>query len=145
MPPSPEETVAANVRQLRVARDLTQGELAAKAGPHLTEQQVWALENGRRRINVTDLTALADALGVSADALMSADPDLLEARLISHAVLLDGGAVEIVEAHDVQLSDGWLNFFLDGERVFFAPADRVLCVRVAGRSGGSELPRVEAP
>jgi len=140
MAPSPEETVAANVRQLRTARGLTQGELAAKARPQLTEQRVWALENRRRRITVTDLIALADALGVAADKLMSADADLLEpeARPIAHAVLLDGGAIEIVEAHDTELSDGWLHFFLNRERVFFAPADRVLCVRITDQPGGSK-------
>lgn len=140
MPPNPEETVAANVRHLRIARGLTQGELAEKAGPPLNEQRVWGLENGRRRLTVTDLTALAGALEVGVGKLMSTDPDDLEPEVqpTAHAVQLDSGAVEVVEAHTTELSDGWLNFFLGNERVFFAPADRVLCVRVAGRTGGSE-------
>lgn len=138
MPPPPEETVAANIRALRTARGLTQGELAEKAGLHLTEQRVWALENGRRRITVADLAALADALEVDADKLLSTDPDDLvtEGRPVSHAVLLDGGTVEVVEAHRTELDDGWLNFYLRDGRVFFAPVARVLGVRVAACPNG---------
>lgn len=142
-----EEIVAANVRRLRTARELTQGELAEKTDGRVNEQRVWALENGRRRFTVVDLASLADALDIDPAVLMSADsaalppapppPPTLPPAPPLHEVTLDTNVIESVQAHTAELSDGWLHFFRDNERVFFAPASRVLHVRVVGQPNGN--------
>lgn len=56
------EVVRENVRTLRVAKELTQAQLANMAD--LPSQAVTEIENGARRVDVDDLIALAGALGV---------------------------------------------------------------------------------
>jgi transcriptional regulator with XRE-family HTH domain len=148
MPPTPEEVVAANVRLLRVARELSQdglAELLVKAGHRQSAMSIWGLENNRRRINVADLVAIADVLDVTPQQLMSSDPDALDPAdpVTTYAVTVEGGETEVVEADRTELDDGWLNFHLRGERVFFAPAARVLCIRVAAHvtANGQEAHR----
>jgi transcriptional regulator with XRE-family HTH domain len=57
------EVVKANIRECRLKRELTQAELAEKAG--LPSQSITEIENGARRVNVDDLVAISSALRVS--------------------------------------------------------------------------------
>ena len=62
------ETVSANVRRLRKEQNLGLRGLATKlaeAGRPLTHSAVDQIEQGKRRVDVDDLIALAAALGVS--------------------------------------------------------------------------------
>lgn len=141
MPPPIETRAAANMRRLREARDMTQfelGERAAKLGHTMNEQRVHGLEVGRRRMNIADLAVVASIFDVTYEQLLSPDPDALFGGppAVSYAVTVDGGMTQVVVADRTEVDpDGWLNFQLHGERVFFAPASRVLCVQVAGGSG----------
>jgi transcriptional regulator with XRE-family HTH domain len=56
------DTFGPRLRELRLSADLTQGQLAAKAG--LTETAVGYLERGLREPTWSTVIALADALGV---------------------------------------------------------------------------------
>jgi transcriptional regulator with XRE-family HTH domain len=141
-PVTPEAIVAVNVVRLREALGITQAELAARtsaAGHGLAKMAIWTIEIGKRRIRVDDLYALAEVLGVTPQCLL--DPDYDPDRSPSpdarqHAVGLDGGTTEPVTADTVEDVGGWLNFYLRGERVFFASSARVLCVRIApGQEG----------
>ena len=58
----------AAVRQLRLQRELTQESLAAAAGMHFT--YVSSVERGERNISLQNIHRLADALEVTASALM---------------------------------------------------------------------------
>ncbi|MCZ4506944.1 helix-turn-helix transcriptional regulator [Streptomyces sp. ActVer] len=144
MPPPIETRAAANMRRLREARDMTQielGERAAKLGHTMNEQRICGLEAGRRRMNVADLSVVAAVFDVTCEQLLSPDPDALFGTppAVSYAVTVDGGMTQVVTADRTEVDpDGWLNFHLRGERVFFAPASRVLCVQVAGGSGNSK-------
>lgn len=57
------ELVRDNIRDCRLKRELTQTELAVKAG--LPTQSITEIENGARRVNVDDLVAISSALRVS--------------------------------------------------------------------------------
>lgn len=66
----------ANVRFLRQAHGLTYRELAvqlAKAGRPIPELGLSRLERGERRIDVDDLVALAQVLGVTPQELLFTD------------------------------------------------------------------------
>lgn len=58
----------ARVRALRVARSLSQEELAQNAGLHRT--YVGGIERGERNISLVNIEKLAAALGVSLDSLL---------------------------------------------------------------------------
>lgn len=58
-----------NVRAARQARGWTQEELAHRTG--LASVQISRIERGRREVRITTLVRLRDALGVSADELLS--------------------------------------------------------------------------
>lgn len=141
MPPTVEQIVIANIRRLREARGLSQaelGNLGAKAGARMSENRIWAVENHRRRVTVNDLAALAEVLGTTPERLMSPDPEEPASTSQRYAVTVDNGAAEtvteVVTADRSEVdADGWLNFYLRGERAFFTPAARVLCVRAAGQ------------
>lgn len=60
--------IAANLRALRLERDLTQAELAERAG--YDDRFIQYIEAGPRNLTVDSLVAVADALGVSVDLLM---------------------------------------------------------------------------
>jgi len=51
------------VRQLRMVRDLSQEELAYKAGVHRT--YLGGIERGERNPSLRNIAAIADALGIS--------------------------------------------------------------------------------
>ena len=55
--------VGRRVRELRTAQELSQEELAARAGLH--RNYVGSVERGEREIGVTSLARLAGALGLS--------------------------------------------------------------------------------
>lgn len=59
------------VRQLRLARGLSQEALAELAGLHRT--YVSSLERGQRNVGLDNIHALADALGVTPASLFAAD------------------------------------------------------------------------
>lgn len=141
MPPEIEIRAAANMRRLRESRGLTQAdlaELASKVGHDINTGRVWALETDRRRMNVADLAAVAAVFNVTCEQLLSPDPDVLfgGSPAVSHAVTLDDGTTEVVVADRSEADpDGWLNFYLRGERVFFAPTARILCCRTVEEAG----------
>jgi transcriptional regulator with XRE-family HTH domain len=58
------------IRECRIAKAWSQEELAHQAGLHRT--YIGAVERGERNITVRNLWALADALDVTADALLQA-------------------------------------------------------------------------
>jgi y4mF family transcriptional regulator len=62
-------TFGDQIRARRIALDLTQDELARKAG--LSKGFLSDLENGKRNVSAEKLLDVARALGVSIDALMS--------------------------------------------------------------------------
>jgi transcriptional regulator with XRE-family HTH domain len=131
-PEACESIVAANVKRLREAADLTQAELAervTKAGYNLGEMAIWSIENGKRRIRVGDVFALAAVLGSTPQQLLDPEaPSAGVARL--YTVVLDGGVKEEVTADRADADeDGWFNFYLDSERVFAAVASRILGIR----------------
>lgn len=69
-PPIPEERkiLAANLRQLRAERGISQEELADRAGLHRI--YVESVERSERNISIDDIAKLADALGVEASELL---------------------------------------------------------------------------
>lgn len=109
-------TVAATVRRLRFARDLTLPGLSAEVAKHgwaLSGQVLCKIENGRlaedgtpasqytRSITVDDLVALAAALDVTPMALLdgTAEPDVQGAgcRSVSMAEELDAAVRDVAE------------------------------------------------
>jgi transcriptional regulator with XRE-family HTH domain len=67
------QRVARNIRILRQYRNLSYAELArrlAAAGHPILDTGLMKLEKGDRRVDVDDLTALAEALQVEACALL---------------------------------------------------------------------------
>jgi transcriptional regulator with XRE-family HTH domain len=64
-----ERVLAANVRRLREAQDLTQEKLAQKAG--LAMRYVSGIERGEENPTVSTLAKLAKALGVHPSVLLS--------------------------------------------------------------------------
>ncbi|MGW0920069.1 helix-turn-helix domain-containing protein [Streptomyces sp. NPDC002755] len=137
MTKSPDEVVAENARRVREYRGLTQArvaELAAEAGYELGEMAVWSLEKGRRKTKISDLYALGSALGVAPESLLREGFDMEGGPAeVDYEVRLDGGTIESVTADTSYVdSDGWINFFRRGQRVFFAPSSRVLCCRAGG-------------
>jgi transcriptional regulator with XRE-family HTH domain len=126
-----EAIVAANVRRLRETLGLSQTELARRAAIGSSDMAVWGIENGKRRVNVADLCALADALGTTPATLLAPDAELA-GPIRQYEVCIDGGITETVAADDIEADDyGLLHFFLRGERVFFTSVAHVLCVREA--------------
>ncbi|MEV6504768.1 helix-turn-helix transcriptional regulator [Streptomyces sp. NPDC051642] len=124
--PSREAVVAANVQTLRKRLGLSQTELGTRAG--FGEMAVGNIENGKRRVNVDDLYALADALGATVQHLLNPDCSPFPAEQ-QYEVWLDGDVAQLVTADTVEPDgEGWLNFYLRGDRVFFAAVPRVLCV-----------------
>ena len=134
--------VADNVRRLREQRGLTQGrvaELAKTAGHNLGEMSLWGLENGRRYVRVADLCALAAVFDVAPEDLLRKDFNTEPAvKATAYQVALDGGHTETVVANQSFVDDDqWINFYLRGERVFFAPASRVVCCRITEEGGNA--------
>lgn len=138
MPEILDEVVAANVRRLREHRGLSQArvsELAVEAGYRLSEVAVWGLENGRRRIRVVDLYALGAALEVAPDVLLRGDFQPGAVRpAVAYLVAVDGGTQEVLADESFVDDDQWINFYLRGDRVFFAPSTHVQYCRRIGEA-----------
>lgn len=134
--PNPEAIVAANARRLREARGWTQAaaaRLITESGYEMGEMALWGLENSRRRIKVADLFGLAAAFEVTPESLLSPDSDSDQPQSTQYEVTVAGGLVRTVTADDTGIGDGFLNFYLRGARVFFAPVAGVLCVQIAAQ------------
>lgn len=61
--------VGANIRKARLAAGLTQEELAERSG--FSQQYISGLEHGKRNPTIVSLYELAQALGVSHEALVA--------------------------------------------------------------------------
>lgn len=137
---TPERAVAANARQLREAHGYTQervAQLMTEAGFGIGEMALWALENGRRRIKVSDLSGLAAVFGVSPGSLLTESPEPAEALPPEYEVAVIGGSSCTVTADSTDVDDhGFLNFYVGGARVFFAPVAAVLFCRLAEEPSG---------
>lgn len=67
--PKPQRIVAKNVRRFRLERDLTQRELADRAGMHRT--YIGFIERGERKISVNILYDIAEALDLDVRRLVA--------------------------------------------------------------------------
>src|SRR5690606_3334380 len=72
-------TIGKRIRSARTAKGMTLDELGAAIGR--AASQVSVLENGKREPRISDLTAVARALGVSLDDLLSPAPPNRRAAL----------------------------------------------------------------
>ena len=63
-----QKVIAANIKRLRLAKDISQEELAHICGYHRT--YVGMIERGERNISIATLEALAGALGVEPQRLL---------------------------------------------------------------------------
>jgi transcriptional regulator with XRE-family HTH domain len=64
--------VAKNVKRVRIAKGLTQEELAVRSG--FSQQYISGLENGQRNPTVVTLYELAQSLGTSHLELLTSNP-----------------------------------------------------------------------
>lgn len=76
------------LRDLRLERDLTQGEVGEAIG--VTPQAVSKWENENGLPDVVQLIPLADYFGVTVDALLGHDPDKDEREILAHIERLEG-------------------------------------------------------
>lgn len=123
------ERVAANVKLLRARRGWTQGELAERAG--LTENRVWALEGGKRRMAVDDVEAFASALEVTPARLLSDEPEPTPDPL--YEVTVEGGVTQDVAADTITPDEHMTVFYLRGTTAFLAPTARILGIRLLSK------------
>lgn len=81
------KVVAANLRELRARRNLTQDQVARAVGCHESAVSRW--ESGTRLPPCTDIIELADLFGVSCDELLGRreQPVLAGAALVDQALL----------------------------------------------------------
>lgn len=75
------------LRDLRLERDLTQGEIASEIGVSPQAISKWETENGLP--DVTQLIPLADFFGVTVDYLLGHDPDKNEREILAHLKRLE--------------------------------------------------------
>lgn len=128
---TPAERVAANLKLLRTRRGWTQAELAANSGA--SENRIWGLEVGRRRVTVNDLAQFAEVFGVTPERMLSNDPeaeDTIEERDPVYEVTVDGGLTHSVNAGTVDTGETWTAFYLRGVQTFLAPTARILGIRL---------------
>lgn len=74
LPPTAARTLAARLKQLRLARDLTRAELADRSG--ISTPSIWAWETGRTVPRLNSLETLAKGLGVSVSELQIGAGDM---------------------------------------------------------------------
>ena len=67
------QEIGARLKQARLERNMTQGQLAEAAGSSISFLS--NLENGRQAMNILTLTALLDSLNISADWLLNNETD----------------------------------------------------------------------
>jgi len=70
-----DELVGANIRQLRTAAGLSQGELASRLGESYRQQTLLKIEKGSRPLRLTEAAVLAKVLGTTVDALLNPPAD----------------------------------------------------------------------
>lgn len=112
--------IGTRMRRLRVARGLTQRELAA---PRYTHAYVSTIEAGRRRPSREALEHFAARLGVDVDELITGKPADLEARLEQR----------LMEAR-IALSDGRLDQAEEALRSIAREAKRFRLVRIEAKA-----------
>ncbi|MFJ2568979.1 helix-turn-helix domain-containing protein [Streptomyces halstedii] len=122
---TPAEQVAANVKLLRTRRCWTQAELATNSGA--SENRIWGLEVGRRRVTVDDLAQFAEVFGVTPERMLSNDP---AGSPPVYEVAMDGGNTQAVTADTVDPGETWTSFYLRETQVFLAPTARILGIRL---------------
>ncbi|WP_405479803.1 helix-turn-helix domain-containing protein [Streptomyces anulatus] len=124
------ERVAANVKLLRGRRGWTQAELATNSGA--SENRIWGLEVGRRRVTVDDLAQFAEVFGVTPERMLSDDPETepVKDRDPVYEVTVDGGLTHSVTAGTVDTGETWTAFYLRGTQTFLAPTARILGIRL---------------
>lgn len=72
-----DEHLAANLRQARETQGLSQDELAqrmAERGFGFGQATIWKIEQGKRPVKISELVALADALGLRGWTVLLSDP-----------------------------------------------------------------------
>jgi len=70
-----DELVGANIRQLRIAAGLSQGQLASKLGESYRQQTLLKIEKGSRPLRLTEAAVLAQVLDTTVDALLNPPAD----------------------------------------------------------------------
>ncbi len=70
-----DEMVGANIRQLRTAAGLSQGQLASKLGESYRQQTLLKIEKGSRPLRLTEAAVLAQVLDTTVDALLNPPAD----------------------------------------------------------------------
>lgn len=132
---TPDQVVAVNARRLREDRGYTQervAQLMTEAGYPTGEMRLWSIERCRSRIKVSDLFGLAAALEVTPESFLSPGSSTDEPAAVEYEVATNDGVQRKVVANSVSTDDqGFLNFHLRGERVFFAPVAAVVCCYIS--------------
>lgn len=131
-----EAVVATNLRTLRKTAGISQGELSrlvAKTGYDLSEQAIGNIEIGKRRVQIDDLIALGEALGVPAMSLLRPDAG----SGVVHEVVFESGTAERVLADEREAGEQWIDFRLQGQLVYSAAVGRVFSIRILA-DGASE-------
>lgn len=82
--PSPEDTVATQVRRRREALGLSNGALAARAG--ISRAMLSKIEHRRTSCSLSTLARLADALAVPVSALLDEDPERRTGGLVLYVL-----------------------------------------------------------
>jgi transcriptional regulator with XRE-family HTH domain len=107
---------ADRLRQLRKQRDLSQAELAQRAGLH--PNLIGRYERGESRPTADTLKGLADALGVSGDYLLEGATDqAAKARFEDRELLEQFQEVERLTDEDKALVKSFLDAFLFKRKV----------------------------
>lgn len=111
-----DEGFAGRLRELRRQRDLSQGELAAKARIHITH--VSRYERGHARPSADTLKRLANVLGVTGDYLMEGAPDAAaKARFADRELMRMFQEVETLADDDKELVKRFLDAFITKKQV----------------------------
>jgi transcriptional regulator with XRE-family HTH domain len=128
-----EATLARNVRAARKWRGVSQKRLAARMtelGCPMSEATLCQLENGKRRITVDELAALAQAFEVPLPVMLTEPfaPRPAEAERSLTVVLADE-TVKDIAATGIDTMDGWLWLRHGQRKVFGAPQSTVTFVQ----------------
>ncbi|ORL11044.1 helix-turn-helix transcriptional regulator [Prescottella equi] len=73
----PDKGIGQVIQQLRVARDMSQAELAARIGEGFHQQTILKIEKGQRSLKLHEAVRVAEVFGVGVDALLISDGDAL--------------------------------------------------------------------
>jgi transcriptional regulator with XRE-family HTH domain len=84
--------VGANVKQYRLARGMSQADLAAQLTVRdfpFHQQAILKVERGTRPLKVEEVSAIADIFGIGVDALLQSEARQTELRLLQHVTRLE--------------------------------------------------------